>query len=98
MDESRQSFRNGRGSDSSLTINLHMRNNQCAARHRKRLLHSVFPFVLLLTCITAFSQQRLVSGRVNGINNEPLSGASVVIKGTSTGTTTNSNGMFTIQA
>lgn len=44
-------------------------------------------------------QQRAVSGRVtNAVNNTPVVGASVIVKGTTTGTTTDEEGRFTIQA
>jgi TonB-linked SusC/RagA family outer membrane protein len=41
-------------------------------------------------------QQRTISGTVTGANNEPLSGVTVIIKGTSTGTLTDVNGKFTL--
>ena len=37
-----------------------------------------------------------ISGRVQNEKNEPVAGASVVIKGTNNGTTTNANGEFTL--
>lgn len=37
-----------------------------------------------------------ISGRVHNEKNEPVAGASVMVKGTSTGTTTDSNGEFTL--
>ncbi len=48
--------------------------------------------------ITATAQETPVSGTVTGENNTPLSGASVTVKGTSRGTSTNSSGRFTISA
>jgi TonB-linked SusC/RagA family outer membrane protein len=54
--------------------------------------------LLLLLCsslFTAFSQRREVSGFVYG-NEEALPGASVVIKGSSTGTSTDLNGQFSL--
>ncbi|MDE3145523.1 MAG: TonB-dependent receptor plug domain-containing protein, partial [Bacteroidota bacterium] len=39
-----------------------------------------------------------VTGRVTGENNEPLSGVSVLIKGTNKGTSTDNNGIYTISA
>lgn len=41
-------------------------------------------------------QQRSVSGRVTDAGNQPLPGVSVVIKGTSIGTVTNSDGNYTL--
>lgn len=45
------------------------------------------------------SQQtdRIISGKVKEINGQPIPGASVVIKGTTTGVTTNVEGTFSIQ-
>ncbi|WP_335695417.1 TonB-dependent receptor [Spirosoma montaniterrae] len=57
--------------------------------------------VLLLSwflCITAFAQDRRLTGRVlDGNDNSPLPGANVVIKGTQTGVVTDANGQFTLQ-
>lgn len=39
-----------------------------------------------------------ITGTVTGLNNEPLSGATITVKGTQTATSTNSNGMFSIKA
>lgn len=51
--------------------------------------------LLLFVCLndSAFSQNR-ISGKVVGENNEPLSGASVQLKETNTGTMTNEKGEF----
>jgi TonB-dependent SusC/RagA subfamily outer membrane receptor len=43
-------------------------------------------------------QQRQVSGRVTGADNEPLAGVTVVLKGTTSGTFTDSDGRFTLMA
>ena len=51
--------------------------------------------IFLLTTTFVFAQQ---NGMVVDQNNEPLPGASVVIKGTTTGTTTDFNGKFSLQA
>ena len=51
----------------------------------------VFPFLL--------QAQRSISGKVvSAKDNQPLSGISVIIKGTSTGTSSNQDGSFVIQA
>src|SRR5687768_15098252 len=52
---------------------------------------------LLFTCISALAQ-RTVTGKVTNDQNIPVVGASVVVKGTTTGTTTNQTGDFTIIA
>ena len=53
--------------------------------------------MLFLFFSTAFSQTREVSGRVTDAAGAPLAGASVVVKGTKQGTTTNASGNFSIQ-
>ncbi|MBD1422743.1 TonB-dependent receptor [Sphingobacterium chuzhouense] len=42
-------------------------------------------------------QEQKVSGRVTNENGEPLSGVSITVKGTSIGTTTTTNGTYTIE-
>lgn len=58
-------------------------------------------FLLMLTlsvftCAFASSQSRTITGKVMDDNNLPLSGVSVLVKGTKTGTTTNSDGLFSL--
>ncbi len=50
----------------------------------------------MLSFIHAFSQERNLSGKVYDENNEPMPGASVIIKGTTQGTVTNIDGEFRI--
>ena len=45
-----------------------------------------------------YAQERIVSGTVHSADNTPVSGASVVIKGTGTGTQTDASGKFSIKA
>ena len=52
--------------------------------------------VALTTCIGAFAQNRTVSGKVLDNQQQPLIGAAVLISGTSTGTTTDVNGSFSM--
>ncbi|MCW3080481.1 TonB-dependent receptor [Segetibacter sp.] len=58
--------------------------------------------LLLTACLLFFSTftfaQRTVSGKVTGPNNEPISGATVTVKGTSIATQTNAEGTFTLSA
>ena len=47
----------------------------------------------------AFAQKKSISGRiVNDVNNEPLSGVSVVVQFSQSGVTTNDDGIYTIEA
>ena len=53
----------------------------------------------LLLSTTVLAQQAAVSGRVlSGTDNKPLSGASVQVRGTAAGTSTDENGNFSIPA
>jgi len=60
----------------------------------KKLLLLASSLFFLLT--TAFAQQT-VSGRVTDENGNPLEGISVKLKGTTTGTSTDKNGDYTIK-
>jgi TonB-linked SusC/RagA family outer membrane protein len=63
---------------------------------RKKLLWS-----LLASCLffgTAMAQNPTVNGRVTDEKGDPISGASVQVKGTRTGTTANTDGTFTLKA
>ncbi|MDQ3291378.1 MAG: SusC/RagA family TonB-linked outer membrane protein [Bacteroidota bacterium] len=62
---------------------------------KKKLL-----FLLFMTCwlTMTVSAQIPIKGRVTGAGNEPLPGVSIVVQGTSQGTTTDVNGNYTLQA
>jgi TonB-linked SusC/RagA family outer membrane protein len=63
---------------------------------RKKLLWS-----LLASCLffgTAMAQNPTVNGRVTDEKGDPISGASVQVKGTKTGATSNADGTFTLKA
>jgi TonB-linked SusC/RagA family outer membrane protein len=67
---------------------------------QKMQLFFIRPFVLLLLIAAPslmYAQQKAVTGRVTNENGAPL-GASITIKGSDKGTTTDANGNFTIQA
>jgi TonB-dependent starch-binding outer membrane protein SusC len=66
-------------------------------RKCKRLALLLFGMAFLV--LPALAQNRiLVKGRITDEKNQPVISASVVLKGTSTGTTTNGNGEFEINA
>ena len=69
-----------------------MRFNSVKGRHV-----IMFTFLLLLT-VTSFSQNIVVTGKVNGNNGEPLEGATISIKGTSVNTVSKKDGSFSINA
>jgi TonB-linked SusC/RagA family outer membrane protein len=52
--------------------------------------------LMLLINFTAFSQARTITGKVTDSSNTPLSSVSVQVKGTSSGTTTNASGSFSL--
>ena len=53
----------------------------------------------LLMAFVAFAQQRSITGRVtDGADGGPLPGVSIIVKGTSTGTTTDADGNYSINA
>jgi len=59
------------------------------------------PFLLLILCLYSLwisAQELQVTGKITNISGEPLSGASVLIKGGSNGVATNAAGEFTISA
>src|SRR6478672_6844104 len=65
---------------------------------RKLLLFKFFIGLLLAFSLPALAQEKIVSGRVTSDGGNPMSGVTVTVKGTSSVTTTNTNGDFTIRA
>ncbi len=62
-------------------------------------LLKLFLFSLLIifaNTFQAFSQGTVVTGKVTGATGEPLSGVSILVKGTKSGTSTNNEGNFSI--
>lgn len=63
-------------------------------------MKNTFSFLLLTFLLffasSLYAQELKVQGRVSNSENQPVVGATVVLKGTSNGTTTNSNGDFRI--
>ncbi|MBT1700688.1 TonB-dependent receptor [Fulvivirgaceae bacterium PWU4] len=55
-------------------------------------------FLFLFVCSVAFAQQRLITGKITDEAGSPLPGVNIVLKGTSSGTTTDVDGNFGIQA
>ena len=69
-------------------------------KQKKRLLvvltrHSIFLAFFLLLISNSYAQ-KTITGTVIGPDTKPVVGASVVVKGTSVGTTTNDQGVFSI--
>jgi TonB-linked SusC/RagA family outer membrane protein len=66
------------------------------------LIHKHAVRVLLMACLFActnytYAQQRQVNGMVKDEQGQPLPGANIVVKGTTQGTTTNSDGTYQLQ-
>ncbi len=51
---------------------------------------------LFFCCINTFAQQKTVTGIISEANGDPIIGASIMVKGTTTGTTTDIDGKFSI--
>jgi TonB-dependent starch-binding outer membrane protein SusC len=65
----------------------------------KRLLRSLVLLIIFILVNQLYAQDRTVTGIVTANEDRlPLSGVSVVLKGTSVGTSTDAKGMFTINA
>jgi iron complex outermembrane recepter protein len=58
----------------------------------------VLLYTLILVSSTVFAQSGVIKGVIKDTSGERLNGASVILQGTSRGTTTNSNGEFTLSA
>jgi TonB-linked SusC/RagA family outer membrane protein len=54
--------------------------------------------LLFLITLTAMAQQKVVTGRVADGTGNPMPGVNVILKGTTTGTSTDVNGNFSIEA
>lgn len=75
-------------------MNHNPQNRNILSRMGSALLGVLF----FLLAIPAVAQQRLVHGVVTDSSDEPLAGASVIVVGTSRGTTTGIDGKFSINA
>lgn len=51
---------------------------------------------VVLICVQLFAQQRTITGKVTDANGNPVPNATVMVKGTSSGTTTNAEGLYSI--
>jgi TonB-linked SusC/RagA family outer membrane protein len=78
-----------------------MRNMYQVYHHQDRITKSILLLLvfMLLTPLSLMAQNRVIKGVVkDSKSNDPLIGCSVAVKGTSTGTLTDLNGEFTINA
>src|SRR5690242_3026134 len=65
-------------------------------RAKPTALRSGLAVCIFLLSLLASAQQKKITGSVTDANNQPVPGASIVIKGTTSGTTTDDQGRFTI--
>src|SRR5690349_10055888 len=63
-----------------------------------RKLYKIFGVsaLVLLTCITVSAQQQQVTGTIRDRSGAPMPGVNVVIKGTTSGTSTDADGKFAL--
>ncbi len=62
------------------------------------LLRTASVFLLLMMTFAAYAQKKVVTGTITDAGGSPLPGVSVIIKGTTTGLATDSDGKFSIEA
>src|SRR4051794_12285652 len=65
----------------------------CMMKQKKFALLSL---LLLFFCMSAWAQERTVSGKVTDMSNKPLADVSVQVKGGSTGTVSDAAGIYSI--
>jgi TonB-dependent starch-binding outer membrane protein SusC len=68
----------------------------CPRRLQKITACILMMIFSILAGVPALAQDKTVTGRVTNERNEPIPNASVIVKGTSTGTTSDNNGNFSI--
>jgi TonB-linked SusC/RagA family outer membrane protein len=57
---------------------------------------NLFFLLLFVISVWAQAQNRVVTGKITSAEKEPIPGVNVLVKGTSTGTTTNADGVYSI--
>ena len=62
------------------------------------LLRTASVFLLLLMTFAAYAQKRAVNGTITDTDGNPIPGVNVIIKGTTTGLSSDANGYFSIEA
>ena len=65
---------------------------------KKRIWQCVLTACMLLVLNFSFAQQARIEGKVTDMNNEPLPGATVLVKGTSRGSVSDIDGIYSIEA
>ena len=80
-----------------MTSTLPKTNRQPRLLQNLRLPAVLVIFILMAT-LPAWAQNNTVTGKVTAANNQPMQGVSVILKGSSTGTSTDASGNFSIAA
>ncbi|OBQ54988.1 TonB-dependent receptor [Tamlana sp. s12] len=62
-------------------------------KHRRR-----FSLLLLLLSFCAFSQEKTIKGKISDINGHPIPGATIILKGTTSGTSSDFDGIYELHA
>jgi TonB-dependent starch-binding outer membrane protein SusC len=75
-----------------------MINDSFSIPNKKTAKDICFTSFLVFSLCTSVSSQQKIMGNVTGINDELLGGVTVIVKGSTTGTSTNDKGLFSILA
>lgn len=67
-------------------------------KYYSSMIRSATVLLLLLVSASAWAQERVITGRVTDVAGNPIPGVNVIIKGTTTGTATDGDGTFSIEA
>src|SRR2546423_2785138 len=59
-------------------------------------MRKYFTLLFLIVAILAFGQGRTITGKITDEKNKPVVNATIVVKGTTIGTTTNENGNYVL--
>ena len=54
--------------------------------------------MVLVSCVFTYAQSKTISGTVKDDAGAPMPGVNVLVKGTTTGTSTDTNGAFSLEA
>lgn len=64
----------------------------------RSLIRSATAILLLVATLSAFAQTKVVTGTIKDAEGSPIPGANVILKGTTTGTTSDGDGNYSIEA
>lgn len=67
-------------------------------KYYSSMIRSATVLLFLLISVPALAQERVITGRVTDVAGNPIPGVNVIIKGTTTGTATDGDGTYSIEA